>query len=152
VIDLGQLAFEQIGARPPFDCGAAPLGELLGARMLGGTCYEIAAGKRLYPYHYHHGVEEWLIVLAGTPTLRGAGGERRLRPGDVACFASGPDGAHTVHNAGAETARVLMLSTRHDASISVYPDSGKVGARPLGHPADRLNFRREDAVDYWSGE
>jgi hypothetical protein len=45
-----------------------------------------------------------------------------------------------------------MLSTRADASVSVYPDSGKLGTRPRGAPDDRLNFRREDAVDYWSGE
>jgi uncharacterized cupin superfamily protein len=119
--------------------------------LLGATCYEIAPGQQLFPYHYHHGVEEWLIVLAGTPTVRGPAGERQLRRGDVMCFPVGPDGAHTVHNTDATTTRVLMLSTRADSSVSVYPDSGRVGTRPAGHPADRLNFRREDAVDYWSG-
>jgi hypothetical protein len=40
--------------------------------------------------------------------------------------------------------------------VVVYPDSGKVGARELapGTPGDalRLNFRADDAVDYWEGE
>ncbi|MGH2849731.1 MAG: cupin domain-containing protein [Solirubrobacteraceae bacterium] len=152
MIDLGSISFATVDARPPFDCGYAQLGERLGARLLGATCYELAAGQQLYPYHYHHGVEEWLIVLAGTPTLRGPDGERQLRLGDATCFPLGPEGAHTVHNRDAATARVLMLSTRADASVSVYPDSGKLGTRPVGAPADRLNFRREDAVDYWSGE
>ena len=38
------------------------------------------------------------------------------------------------------------------ASVSVYPDSGKVGVRPPRGGPDRLNFRRSDAVDYWEGE
>jgi hypothetical protein len=36
-------------------------------------------------------------------------------------------------------------------SISVYPDSDKLGARPAGRGPD-LDFRRGDAVDYWDGE
>jgi hypothetical protein len=38
------------------------------------------------------------------------------------------------------------------ASVSVYPDSDKVGVRPPGSGPDRLNFFRSDAVDYWEGE
>ena len=44
-----------------------------------------------------------------------------------------------------------MFSADSTPSISVYPDSGKVGTRP-SDPADRLDFRRSDAVDYWEGE
>ena len=38
------------------------------------------------------------------------------------------------------------------ASASVYPDSNKLGIRPSGGGPDRLDFRRDDAVDYWDGE
>ena len=38
------------------------------------------------------------------------------------------------------------------ASVSVYPDSDKLGVRPPGGGPDRLDFRRRDAVDYWDGE
>jgi uncharacterized cupin superfamily protein len=74
-----------------------------------------------------------------------------LRAGDVVCFPGSPDGAHTVHGPG----RVLMLSAERWPAVVVYPDSDKVGARagPWGtHDEDRLNFRRQDAVDYWEGE
>jgi hypothetical protein len=37
-------------------------------------------------------------------------------------------------------------------SVSVYPDSDKLGVRPPGGGPDRLDFRRRDAVDYWDGE
>jgi uncharacterized cupin superfamily protein len=123
------------------------VGEALGAALIGGSVYELPAGERTFPYHFHHGVEEWLIVIDGTPTVRTPSGTRELAAGDVVCFPSGAEGAHDVVGPG----RVLILSTGTSPSISVYPESDKVGARP-DDPADRLNFRRVDAVDYWEGE
>ena len=121
----------------------------LGLRRLGASVYELPDGEWAFPYHYHHGVEEWLYVVAGAPALREPAGERVLEPGDVVCFPSGPDGVHAVRGPG----RVVMFSAgAPGASISVYPDSDKLGARPPGGGADRLNFRRGDAVDYWDGE
>jgi uncharacterized cupin superfamily protein len=98
-------------------------------------------------------VEEWLYVIAGAPVLRASAGEHTLKPGDLACFPSGPDGAHTIRGPG----RIMLFSANRDPSISVYPDSEKLGTRPggapmQGQPGDRLNFRRRDAVDYWEGE
>ena len=113
--------------------------------------YELEEGERVCPYHYHHGVEEWLFVVAGTPTLRTPDGEQPLRAGAVVCFPGSPEGAHTVHGPG----RVLMLSDEVWPAVVVYPDSDKVGARPGPwgtYTDDRRNFRRSDAVDYWDGE
>lgn len=120
-------------------------------RWLGASVYELPDTQWTYPYHYHHGVEEWLYVAAGAPTLRDPGGERALSPGDLVCFPSGPEGAHAVRGPG----RVVMFSgvgSVGAASVSVYPDSDKVGVRPPGSGPDRLNFFRSDAVDYWEGE
>ena len=78
--------------------GAARFGPLLGAAMLGGTVYELPGGESICPFHYEYGNEEWVIVLDGRPTLRHAGGEDELAPGDVVCFPAGPDGAHKVTN------------------------------------------------------
>jgi uncharacterized cupin superfamily protein len=117
---------------------------------MGATLYELPAGERTFPYHYHRGIEEWLIVVAGSPTLRTPEGEQQLREGDVVCFRSGPEGAHQVTGPG----RVLIVSNLTYPSVSVYPDSDKVGTRPSPDPddPDRLNFPRGDAVDYWEGE
>lgn len=122
-----------------------------GLTGLGASIYELTEGQWTFPYHYHHGVEEWLYVVTGAPTLRDPAGERALSPGDLVCFPSGPDGAHAVRGPG----RVVMFSgvaSDSAASVSVYPDSGKVGVRPPRGGPDRLNFRRADAVDYWEGE
>jgi uncharacterized cupin superfamily protein len=123
----------------------------LGLRCFGASVYELPDGEWTFPYHYHHGVEEWLYVAAGAPTLRDPGGERVLAPGDMVCFASGPDGAHAVRGPG----RVVIFSgvaAAGVATVSVYPDSDKLGVRPPDGGPDRLDFRRGDAVDYWDGE
>ena len=102
--------------------------EKLGAKLWGGTMYELSPGERICPYHWHVGEEEWLLVVAGTPTLRTPDGERSLRAWDVAVFPRGPEGAHEVRNDADAVARVLLLSSLSDPEVSVYPDSGKVGA------------------------
>jgi uncharacterized cupin superfamily protein len=122
-------------------------GGKLESERIGGTVYELPEGERICPYHYHHGVEEWLYVVAGGPTLRTPDGERTLHAGDVVCFPADDSGAHAVTGPG----RVLILSANRTPSICVYPDSDKVGTRP-GTKGDSLNFRRQDAVDYWEGE
>lgn len=122
-----------------------------GLRCLGASVLELPDGQWTFPYHYHHGVEEWLYVVAGVPTLRDPTGERTLASGDVVCFPGGPEGAHAVRGPG----RVVMFSGVAAAgmpSVSVYPDSDKVGVRPPDGGPDNLNFRRADSVDYWEGE
>ncbi len=150
-VNIDSVALEDGPDREGYRHRAARLGTLLGARDIGASVYELPPGQRTFPYHFHHGIEEWLLVLGGTPTVWGPRGERELRRGEVMCFPAGPAGAHAIENRAAEVARLLILSTLTAPSISVYPESGKVGTRPAGE-ADRLNFRRVDAVDYWEGE
>ena len=50
---------------------------------LSAAVWELEPGATQAPYHFHHGGEELLIVLRGTPTLRSPEGERELREGDV---------------------------------------------------------------------
>ena len=122
----------------------------VGGELMGATLYDLPPGERTFPYHYHRGIEEWLLVVDGSPTLRTPEGERQLRAGDVVCFRAGPDGAHQVTGPG----RVLIVSNLDYPSVAVYPDSDKVGTRPSPDPddRDRLNFPRQSAVDYWEGE
>jgi uncharacterized cupin superfamily protein len=126
---------------------SASVGGVLGSARIGGSVYELSEGQQTFPYHYHHGVEEWLLVLAGEPTLRTPDGERGLVAGDLICFPSGASGAHSVVGPG----RMLILSANRSPGVVVYPDSDKLGTRPADQN-DRLNFPRAEAVDYWHGE
>ena len=76
---------EVIG-RGEFRCRAFDLTEILGAGVIGATVFETQAGDKQGPYHYHHGVEQWLYVVSGAPILRDGAGERTLEPGELVAF------------------------------------------------------------------
>jgi uncharacterized cupin superfamily protein len=137
--------------RPGWEWKRLAVGERLGASRIGASLYEVAPGQRTFPYHYEYGGEEWLIAVSGKPTLRTPDGERPLEPGDIVLFPEGPDGAHQVINRTDEPVRVLILSTKGQAGIAVYPDSDKIGVFPGGEQ-DRALFKRSSAVDYFDGE
>ena len=122
---------------------ATSVGLRLGAQRIGASVYQAEAGLPIWPYHYHHGIEEWLYVIAGAPVLREPAGERILTQGDLVCFPSGHLGAHTLKGPG----RLVILATGHDVEpyMSVYPDSDKVSG-PEGI------LLRNSAVSYWHGE
>jgi uncharacterized cupin superfamily protein len=137
------------GAPEGFAVRDADLGPTLGAEHLAGSLIELPPGQRAWPYHWEAAQEEWLIVLAGTPTVRTPEGDEVLRTGDVVCFPAGPEGAHQVRNDGDAPCRVVMLSDRAPVNVVVYPDSGKVGVRT---PWLRPNLPHDAAVGYWEGE
>jgi uncharacterized cupin superfamily protein len=144
--------FEYDGEDPDgFRAGMAKLGKALGAAETGASVYELPPGQAVCPYHYELGEEEWLLVLAGNPTVRHPAGSERLEPWDVVCFPRGPEGAHGIRNETEETARLLMFSTVVVPTATVYPDSDKVGIW-TGDPETDVLVRRESAVDYYDGE
>ena len=150
--NLQQAKFKYDAEDPEgFRSGMDRFGSQVGAKMLGGSVYELPPGQSVCPYHYEYGNEEWVIVLAGRPTLRHPGGEEELAPDDVVCFPEGPEGAHKLTNRTEETVRVLMLSTTVEPSVAVYPDSDKIGVWP-GDRRDHVLVRRESNVDYWDRE
>ncbi|MXR41689.1 cupin domain-containing protein [Halobaculum sp. WSA2] len=125
---------------------------------LGCSLYELPAGKRAWPYHYHAGNAEAIYVLSGEGTLRHADGTSPLRAGDYVSLPPGEDGAHRVVNDSEGALRYLAVSTMREPEVLVYPDSDKVGAMAGAPPGDGderdvdAYFRRGDAVDYWEGE
>jgi uncharacterized cupin superfamily protein len=136
-----------------FRRGEVRVGPLVGASRIGATLYEVPAGQRIGPYHYHYNDEEWLLVLEGRPTLRTPAGERELHSGDVVVFPEGPAGAHDVSNRTDERARVLLLSTKGRPAVAVYPDSDKLAIwRLAGGEADEIVVSRASAAGYWDGE
>ena len=150
--NLQQAKFKYDAEDPEgFRSGMDRFGSQVGAKMLGGSVYELPPGQSVCPYHYEYGNEEWVIVLAGRPTLRHPSGEEELAPDDVVCFPEGPEGAHKLDNRTEEVVRVLMLSTQVEPSVAVYPDSDKIGVWP-GDRRDHVLVRRESHVDYWDRE
>ena len=109
--------------------------------------YDLAPGQRQSPYHYEY-EEDWLLVVDGTLVLRAPDGEHTLERGDVVCFPAGPAGAHQLMNRSESPARTLMFSSSRAPTVSVYPDSDKIGVWP-GDEENDLVFNRGTAVP-WS--
>jgi uncharacterized cupin superfamily protein len=96
--------------------------------VLGATVYELGPGN-FAVYHFHHGAEELMIVLRGSPTLRGPDGDRVLEEGEVVHFAPGPAGAHGIRNDTDEPVRYVMVSDHPSPEVAEYPDLGQITAQ-----------------------
>jgi len=151
-VNLFRVPVEESSERPGgYHLAFARLAPQIGATLIGATVYELPPGQSSFPYHYEYGCEEWLLVVRGRPTLRHPEGEDELEPGDLVCFPEGPGGAHKVTNRTGETARIVILSTKGEPAVAVYPDSDKIGIWS-GNEADDVMVRRESGVDYWDRE
>jgi uncharacterized cupin superfamily protein len=126
-------------------------GKRLGASLLGGSLYELPPGEKTWPYHYELGCEEWMLVVAGRPTLRSPDGDQQLESGDVVVFPEGPAGAHGVSNQTGEPVRVVLFSSKSPLALVHYPDSNKVGIWSQAEGYQAL-LRTEPKLDYWEGE
>jgi uncharacterized cupin superfamily protein len=113
--------------------------------VLGASIWEVQPGSGQFVYHFHHGSEELLVVLRGTPTIRMHDGDHALAEGDVLPFPRGPEGGHQIRNDGEEVARVLIVSARTNPDVAVYPETGKVAWIVDG---EHTYHRVSDAVEH----
>jgi len=134
------------------------LAEAAGGEDIGCSLYELPAGSRSWPYHYHTANEEALFVLSGTGTLRLDGETVPFETGDYVALPADEDGAHRVVNDSERPLRYLAVSTMVEPDVTVYPDSERVGIFVGSPPGGREErpvhgyFREDDAVDYWREE
>ena len=135
------------------------LGLATGAQKLGCGLFEVAPGKRAWPFHYHFANEEAVYILEGYGTLRLGAEEFQVGPGHFATLRTGPESAHQLINTGSVPLRYLSFSTMVSPEVCGYPDSEKfamlAGRAPAGSQslsAMRKCFREISEVDYYDGE
>lgn len=112
---------------------------------LGASIWELQPGGSQFVYHFHHGSEELLVVLRGTPTVRMHDGDHALAEGDVVPFPRGPEGGHQIRNDGDAVARVLLVSSNTSPDVAEYPDTGKISTIVGGK---HTYHRTSDAVEH----
>jgi uncharacterized cupin superfamily protein len=126
------------------------------AQKLGLSVDIVPPGKRACPYHFHYVEEEMFIVLEGSGTLRVAGEMLPIAAGDCVFIPPGPSFPHQIINTSDAPLKYLSVSTRAEAEICEYPDSGKYLASVKSGPETLLNggrmHRAKDDLDYWDGE
>jgi uncharacterized cupin superfamily protein len=107
---------------------SARVGEAVGGMQIAASLYDLEDGQSSAPSHFHHGIEEWVIALAGAPHVHTAAGEQTLAEGDVVCFPAGLRGLHEVTGPG----RVLIVSDTRDLDVVELPDRGELIVQPPG--------------------
>lgn len=93
---------------------------------LSSAVYVLKPGKTSGLYHYHHGTEEMMIMIEGTPLLRTAQGEYRLQEGEVVAFGIGPESAHQVINDTDKDVRMVFIGHLTSPDAVEYPDEGQL--------------------------
>jgi uncharacterized cupin superfamily protein len=152
--NINEPDFDEPREHPGFRASRGRVSRQAGARQLGLSLWAVPPGEAAYPYHWHHGQEELLIVLRGRPTLRTPEGTRELDEGEVLVFHTGEQGAHQLLNGTDQEIRFLAFSHVGAPDVVIYPDSNKLGAfenRPEGGGLRAL-YPRDSDVDYYEGE
>ena len=85
----------------------------------------IPPGKRAYPFHRHHVIDELFYVLSGTGEYRLDRKTLPLRAGDLVAAPAGKE-AHQIVNTSSAELRFLAFSTVGGVDVVEYPDSGKM--------------------------
>jgi len=125
----------------------------LGGKKLSCGLWELAPGKKSFPFHLHHVTEEALFVVSGNAKVRTPEGLTAIRPGDFVHFpAGGPP--HQLVNDGDEPVVYVAMAAVSGVDVVEYPDSAKVAAAVGDYPATkRFSFRAADGhIDYFDGE
>ena len=141
-----------------FGASRAPVSNRIGAGKLAYAVVRLQPGKRAWPYHSHYVAEEMFYILEGAGTLRHADEEHPIRAGDFICAPADPKQPHQIINTSDAELSYIALSTKDEADVFLYPDSGKYGVwhsknyDPADPDAFLLFARKETAVDYWDGE
>jgi uncharacterized cupin superfamily protein len=154
VVNPDEVEWIEMGHGDKFAMKGKTLARAAGGQGLGCSYYEIAPGKRPFPYHCHFANEEAVFVLEGEGTLRIGKEEVPLRAGDYVAMPPGEEHAHQVINTSAAPLKHLCMSTMISPEVVKYPDSNKLAASAGRRPNFTLRaiFPLGAAVDYWDGE
>jgi len=124
----------------------------LGGDKLSCGLWELAPGKKSFPFHLHHVTEEALFVLSGHAKVRTNDGLTPIGPGDFVSFPAGGT-AHQLVNDGTEPLVYIGIAAGQGVDIVEYPDSDKVAAAKGVPPnGKRFIFKKKDQADYFDGE
>lgn len=130
----------------------------LGAEKLGVNITIVEPGKRAFPFHVHHAIEEMFFIIEGEGEYRFGEETYPVKPGDLlAAPCGGPERAHQIVNTGEKTLKYLAISTMENLDVVEYPDSDKFLAFSSedGNPQTaRVRFigRQDMTLGYYDGE
>jgi uncharacterized cupin superfamily protein len=126
IVNVAELALEDGGNGKAFQAKLGRAGPMLGLKKLGCSLTIVPPGKRAWPFHRHHVMDELFYIVSGSGEVRLDGRTQPVRAGDLIASPAGAE-AHQIINTGASELRYLAISDIATVDIIEYPDSGKVG-------------------------
>ena len=122
------------------------LGDALGLTQFGVNLSRLDPGAVSSLRHWHTGEDEFLLVLAGTPTLVTDDGERVLGPGLAAGFPAHTENGHRLENRSDEPVIYVEVGTRSSRDVVTYPDADLELIKD--DVAKQRTFRHKDGTPY----
>lgn len=124
----------------------------LGGEKLSCGLWELAPGKKSFPFHSHLVTEEAMFVVFSRGQVRTPEGMTPISTGDCVSFPPGA-GAHQLLNDGSEPLVYVGMSATIGIDIVEYPDTGKLAAA-VGAPGkgQRFLYEKDKQVGYCDGD
>lgn len=131
-------------------------GPLLGLTSLGCAVHVVPPGKRAFPFHRHHVMDELFYVLSGEGQYRWGDKTFPVKAGDLIGAPAGTE-AHQIVNTGSDALHYLAVSSNSATEVVEYPDSGKIGIIAGDKEGNFMSatyrgIGRIAKADYWDGE
>jgi uncharacterized cupin superfamily protein len=115
------------------------LGDLLGLKNFGVNLTTIPPKSASALRHYHARQDEFVYIVAGTPTLVTESGRQVLQPGMCAGFPAGEADAHCLVNETDADVVYLEVGDRTPGDSVTYPDDDLTAASSAA-----WTYRRKD--------
>lgn len=156
LINIADVPLAERGNGRKFAVNWGRVGPLLGLTALGCAVHVVPPGKRAFPFHRHHVMDELFFVVSGTGAYRFGEETYPLRAGDIVGAPAGTK-PHQIINTGSEELRYLGISTVGSVDLVDYPDSGKIAVAAGVKNADfktatYVGIGRIAPADYYDGE
>ena len=161
VVSLSDLEMGPSAHGETFEAQLGRIGPVVGMQQLGAMYTVVPPGKRAFPCHRHHIIEEAMVILEGEGEYRYGDERYPVKAGDVVAAPAGAKAAaHQLINTGSSDLKYVCFSTMQKTDVVEYPDTGKVGAITWAEDEDETSdgvlFRHRayqgEPVDYWEGE
>jgi uncharacterized cupin superfamily protein len=156
VLNIADVPVTERGNGKQFAVRWGRAGPKLGLTGLGCAVHVVPPGKKAFPFHRHHVMDELFYIVSGEGQYRWGDETLPVRAGDLVSAPAGGK-AHQLINSGAQDLTYLGLSTVGGVDIVEYPDSGKVGMAAGVKNADfktatYVGMGRVQPADYYDGE
>jgi uncharacterized cupin superfamily protein len=156
IINIADIATMDRGNGQGFAVKWGRVGDKLGLAALGCALHIVPPGKRAFPYHRHHVMDELFFILSGEGQYRWGDKTFPLKAGDLVGAPAGTE-AHQIINTGGADLCYLGISSDSPAEVVDYPDSGKIGVVAGVKNGDFMSasyrgLGRLAKADYFDGE